>query len=66
MKKNKAPLTAPAPVNVQRAAWPPLAPATGEKLRAAMSQAPCGSSISPPALTAWGAGDRCRIVCVSV
>lgn len=46
MKKNKPPLTAPVPVNVQRAGRPPLVSVTGEKQRAAVSQAPCGSSIS--------------------
>lgn len=33
VKKNKPPLTAPVPVNVQRAARPPLVSATGEKSR---------------------------------
>lgn len=47
MKKNKPPLTAPVPVNVQRAGRPPLVSVAGEKQKAAVSQAPCGSSISP-------------------
>ncbi|CAB1445109.1 unnamed protein product [Pleuronectes platessa] len=47
MKKNKPPLTAPVPVNVRPADRPPLDSATGEKQRAAVSQTPCGSSISP-------------------
>ena len=47
MKKNKPPLAAPVPVNVRRAGRPPLVSVTGEKQRAAVSQAPCGSSISP-------------------
>lgn len=47
MKKNKPPLTAPVPVNVQRASRSPLVSVTGEKQRAAVSQAPCGSSIFP-------------------
>lgn len=47
MKKNNPPLIAPVPVNVQRAGRPPLVSSFGEKLRAPVSQAPCGSSISP-------------------
>lgn len=62
MKKNKPPLTAPVPVNVQRAGRPPLVSALREQQRAAVSQAPCGSSISllpplpPPAN--WSIRDR--------
>lgn len=65
MKKNKPPLTAPVPVNVQRAGRPPLVSALGEQQRAAVSQAPCGSSISllPPLLPLpppanWSIRDR--------
>lgn len=71
MKKNKPPLTAPVPVNVQRAGRPPLVSSFGEKQRAAVSQAPCGSSISPNRPSrdraGWGnRGDRWCIICVSV
>lgn len=49
--KTKPPLTAPVAVNVQRAGRPPLASSglwrLGKSRRAAVSQAPCGSSISP-------------------
>lgn len=72
MKKNKPPLTAPVPVNVQWAGRPPLVSATGEKHRAMVSQAPCGSSISPqpaqsgPSSKREAGRDRWRIICVSV
>lgn len=59
MKKNKPLLTAPVPVNVQRAGRPPLVSALGEQQRAAVSQAPCGSSISHlPPPTNWSTRDR--------
>lgn len=66
MKKNKPPLTAPVPVNVQWAARPPLVSVAGEKQRAAVSLVPCGSSISPDRSEPNGVRNKVYYMCVSL
>lgn len=74
MKKNKPPLTAPVPVNVQRAARPPLVSATGEKherlrchkLHVDLPFPPTGPIGTQQRELGGGDGGRWRIICVSV
>lgn len=74
MRKNKPPLTAPVPVNVQRADRPPLVSATGEKRRGLRCHKLHVDLPFPPAGPSWdraawgtrwgGGGQKAYCVCV--